>query len=87
MAGVRYAVVITGAPPAGNFLAKLFGADPRKRLVQAIRSVTAMDAARAAKLLDALPKELARFNTEQEAKVAAQTLEDEGARCEVRAVE
>jgi len=46
-----------------------------------------MDPGRAAKLLESLPKELARFNTEQEAKVAAQTLEDEGARCEIRAVE
>ena len=87
MANVRYAVIITGAPPAGNFLAKLFGADPRKGLIQAIRSVTAMDAGRAGKLLDALPKEMARFSTEQEAKVAAQTLEDEGARCDIRAVE
>lgn len=87
MANVRYAVIITGAPPAGNFLAKLLGSDPRKGLIQAIRSVTAMDAGRAAKLLDSLPKELARFNTEQEAKVAAQTLEDEGARCDIRAVE
>ncbi len=87
MAGVRYAVVITSAPPAGSFIAKLFGADPRKGLVQAVRSITAMDPGRAAKLLESLPKELARFSTEQEAKVAAQTLEDEGARCEIRAVE
>lgn len=80
----HWVVVVTGAPAAAGFLARLFGADPQAELIRAIRSLTALDAKRARALLQSLPQEVGRFAFEQEARVAAQTLEDAGATWEVR---
>lgn len=82
----QWAVVIVQAPPKGGFLSSLFGGGPRARVAQAIQSLTAIPTGRAAAMLDKLPAEIGRYDTQQQAKVAAQTLEDAGAHCEVRQV-
>jgi len=82
----QWAVVIVQAPPKGGFLSSLFGGGPRAKIAQAIESLTAIPAQRAAAMLDKIPAEVGRYDTQQQAKVAAQTLEDAGAHCEVRQV-
>ncbi|MCE5217563.1 ribosomal protein L7/L12 [bacterium] len=82
----QWAVIITSVPPAGGFLSKLFGGGPQAPVLAAIESVTALPLKQARALLSRTPVQLARFATQQEAKVAAQTLEDAGATCEVRAL-
>lgn len=82
----QWAVVIVQAPPKGGFLSSLFGGGPRAKIAQAIESLTAIPAGRAGAMLDKLPAEVGRYETQQQAKVAAQTLEDAGAHCEMRQV-
>jgi ribosomal protein L7/L12 len=80
----RWVVTVTQAPPAPGFLAALFGAKGRRgEVVQALQSLTACSAGEGKRLLDKLPCKVGRYATEQEAKVAAQTLEDAGAHCEI----
>jgi ribosomal protein L7/L12 len=83
----QWAVYLRQVPPAGNPIARLLGANPRAPLLKAIQSLTALPTARAKAILEKAPGQVARFATEQEARVAVQTLEDAGARCEIRTVD
>jgi hypothetical protein len=83
----QWAVYLRQVPPAGNFLARLLGANPRAPLAKAIESLTALPPGKVKAIIDRAPGQVARFATEQEAKVAVQTLEDAGARCEIRALD
>ena len=81
----QFAVMLTAVPAAGGFLAKLLGGGgAQAKIVKAIQSLTALDTRRAKALTERLPSEVARFATEQEARVAAQTLEDAGGTCQIR---
>lgn len=83
----QWAVYLSQVPPAGNPVLRLLGVNPRAALLKAIQSLTALPPGKAAALLAKAPCQVASFGTEQEAKVAVQTLEDAGARCQVRALD
>ena len=81
----KWAVMMTQAPAKPGFLAALVGGGARRaELAKALQSRTACRASEAASMMDRLPAEVGRYATEQEAKVAVQTLQDAGAFCEVR---
>jgi ribosomal protein L7/L12 len=85
MADAKWVVSVAQAPAAPGFLAALFGAKGKRgEVIAALQSITARGAGEAKRMLDKLPCEVGRYATEQEARVASQTLQDAGAFCEVR---
>lgn len=83
----KWVVYLSQVPPAGNPLLRLVGVNPQAALIKALGSLTALPPGKAAALVAKAPCEVASFATEQEAKVAVQTLEDAGARCQVRTLD
>ena len=81
---MAWRVRVVAVPKASGLLASLFGGGgPAGGVVRALCTITAARPAEAKRWLSKLPYEIGPYETEQEARVTAQTLQDEGARCEM----
>ena len=79
-----FCVKIIAVPKSQGFLARLLGGGgPTAAVIKAVETITAMRSGEIKQKLNKLPWRMSVFNTEQEAKVAVQTLNDDGIQCEI----